>query len=116
MRQLLLKAVQISVFLFVLFGNIYFDWQLPGQVSGLFALLAAIFSTAIFVAIGDLMAWARGLARRLKPAVREQSLRTAPAPLLDDSSQITASFAVPDFKGDCTAAFLKSKRPSRLKP
>lgn len=72
MRQLLLKAVQISVFLFVLFGNIYFEWQLPGQVAALFSLLAAIFSTAIIIAIGDLIAWARGFGRRLRRAAREQ--------------------------------------------
>lgn len=72
MRQLLLKAVQASVFLFVLFGNIYFDWQLTGQLAGLSALLAAIFSTAAIIAVGDIIAWAGGFARRLKRARRGQ--------------------------------------------
>ncbi len=75
MRQLLLKAVQISVFLFVLFGNIYFEWQLTGQLSALFALLAAIFSTAILIAIGDVIAWAKAFDRRWRPILRERLRR-----------------------------------------
>lgn len=80
MRQPLLKAVQVSAFLFVLFGNIYFEWQLPGQAAAVFALLAAIFSTAIIIAMGDLIAWARKFARRLRRVAREQSHRAAYRP------------------------------------
>lgn len=77
MRQLLLKAVQVSVFLFILFGNIYFDWQLTGQLAGLFALLGAIFSTAIIIAVGDVIAWAKRLGPRLTRAMRGQWRRAA---------------------------------------
>ena len=80
MRQPLLKAVQVSAFLFVLFGNIYFEWQLPGQAAAVFALLAAIFSTAIIIAIGDIIAWVRKFARRLRRVARERSHRAAYRP------------------------------------
>ena len=72
MRQLFLRAVQVFVFLFVLFGNIYFEWQLTGQLAALFALISTIFATATIIAIGDFIAWVKMIVRRARPEEREQ--------------------------------------------
>lgn len=53
MKQFLWKAFQLSIFLGVVFSNIYFQWGADGYAASFLGLVAAAISTGIVIEILD---------------------------------------------------------------
>jgi hypothetical protein len=91
MKQAAWKLVQFSVFTAVLFSNIRYQWTPSGYAAGVVALLAAALVSAIPVAIEDLAALFRRLARSLMVLIRGPHLpevkRPSDRPLHDSHWQ-----------------------------
>jgi uncharacterized membrane protein len=59
MTQKTWKTLQFSVFAAVLFSNIYYQWTPNEYVASIVALLAALFVTAIPIAIAEIVGHSR---------------------------------------------------------
>ena len=53
MRQFLWKAFQLTIFLSVVFSNIYFQWGADGYAASFLGLVAAAIATGIVIEISD---------------------------------------------------------------